>query len=154
MLRKFVDLVTRFIEFVKRASSVNSQHHLLGVAAAGGWVSEATNIYFNVFLGIPFTNRAQRFEPDPLTVWQMHGLIRPQLQTLGSDTVTINLRQRLPLEPSRILNRYHLRCRCAIEHDIQPVFITQALRRLVLIGRERDFADSRSSLHLVEPRLG
>jgi hypothetical protein len=31
----FVGWVTRFLEFVKRASSVNTQHHLLRVAAAG-----------------------------------------------------------------------------------------------------------------------
>jgi hypothetical protein len=63
----FVVGVTRFLEFVNRASSVNSQHHLLRVAAAGKcWVSEASDIYFDLFLDIPVTNWSQEFDSDLL----------------------------------------------------------------------------------------
>jgi hypothetical protein len=40
---------------------------------------------------------------------------------LSRNAVAINLRERLPIEASRILNERYPRVGCAVEHDVEPV---------------------------------
>jgi hypothetical protein len=72
-------------------------------------------------------------------------------EPLGSDAIAINLGQCFPLEPGGILDGCYLRLGRAVEHNIQPVLITQALSRFVLVGRERYFPYSGSPFHFDEP---
>src|SRR5262245_38657501 len=62
----------------------------------------------------------------------------------------LNFYNRLPARARRVLNYFHFWRRSAVEDDIQPIVIPQSLRRLVLIGRQRHFADTRAAFDFDE----